>query len=119
MERWGERMSAKHALLGLLLDRPAYPYQLTSRMQRRLGPAWKVNSGQLYQTVKSLEKDGLIERVSSAGAQREDRHVFRITDAGVNHRRRRERAGALLRAGARAGAAVPAPAAAEDHLRRP
>ena len=35
-------MSSKHALLGLLLDRPAYPYQLADRMQQRLGPSWKV-----------------------------------------------------------------------------
>lgn len=76
-------MSAKHALLGLLLDQPAYPYQLTSRLQGRLGPAWEVNSGQLYQTVKGLEKDGLIERVPEDSGDQEERHVFRITDAGV------------------------------------
>jgi DNA-binding PadR family transcriptional regulator len=76
-------MSAKHALLGLLLDHSAYPYQLGDRLQQRLGPAWNVNSGQLYQTVKSLERDGLIERVQGAGTERDDRHVFDITDAGV------------------------------------
>lgn len=76
-------MSARHALLGLLLDRPAYPYQLATRLQGRLGPAWKVNSGQLYQTVKALERDGLIERVHGGPVERESRHVFQITDAGV------------------------------------
>jgi DNA-binding PadR family transcriptional regulator len=76
-------MSAKHALLGLLLERPAYPYQLANRLQERLGPAWNVNSGQLYQTIKSLEKDGLIERVRNASSEHEDRHVFSITDEGV------------------------------------
>jgi len=77
-------MSAKHALLGLLLDRSAYPYQLASRLQERLGPAWDVNSGQLYQTVKAMEKEGLIERVHDASAERDDRHVFSITEAGVS-----------------------------------
>lgn len=76
-------MSAKHALLGLLLDRPAYPYQLAGRMQQRLGPAWEVNSGQLYQTIKQLESDGLIKRVESASREHEDRHVYAITDDGV------------------------------------
>ncbi|MHB1538060.1 MAG: helix-turn-helix transcriptional regulator [Solirubrobacteraceae bacterium] len=76
-------MSARHALLGLLLDRPAYPYQLGARLHGRLGPAWQVNSGQLYQTVKSLEKDGLIERVPDSAGENAERHVFRITDAGV------------------------------------
>jgi DNA-binding PadR family transcriptional regulator len=77
-------MSARHALLGLLLDRPGYPYQLADRLQRRLGPAWEVNSGQLYQTVKSLEGDGLIERVRGGAGDREDRHVFAITEEGVS-----------------------------------
>ncbi len=76
-------MSAKHALLGLLLDSTGYPYQLADRLQRRLGPAWEVNSGQLYQTVKALERDGLIERVRSAAGDHEERHVFAITGAGV------------------------------------
>lgn len=77
-------MSAKHALLGLLLHRSAYPYELADRLQQRLGPAWDVNSGQLYQTVSRLEQDGLIERVDDAVAGREDRHVFAITGDGVD-----------------------------------
>jgi DNA-binding PadR family transcriptional regulator len=75
-------MSAKHALLGLLLDRSAYPYELADRLQGRLGPAWAINSGQLYQTIKKLEDDGLIERVESAGEPRDDRHVYAITESG-------------------------------------
>lgn len=76
-------MSAKHALLGLLLDGSAYPYQLADRLRRRLGPAWEVNSGQLYQTIKGLEQDGLIERVQNVSPSRDDRHVFEITEQGV------------------------------------
>lgn len=76
-------MSAKHALLGLLLDRPAYPYQLADQLQQRLGPAWKVNSGQLYQTIKSLEKDELIARVQDVSEDHQDRHVFEVTEEGV------------------------------------
>ncbi|MGH2912546.1 MAG: PadR family transcriptional regulator [Solirubrobacteraceae bacterium] len=76
-------MSAKHALLGLLLERPAYPYQLADRLAQRLGPAWKVNSGQLYQTVKALEKDKLIERIPDVSADQSDRHVFKVTAEGV------------------------------------
>jgi DNA-binding PadR family transcriptional regulator len=76
-------MSAKHALLGLLLDRSAYPYELADRLQGRLGPAWAINSGQVYQTIKRLEEEGLIERVDGAVERREDRHVFKITDDGT------------------------------------
>jgi DNA-binding PadR family transcriptional regulator len=76
-------MSAKHALLGLLLDRPAYPYQMADLMQQRLGPAWRVNSGSLYNTVKALESDGLIERVHRSPDGQDERHVFAITRRGV------------------------------------
>ena len=77
-------MSARHALLGLLRSRPAYPYELADRLQSRLGPAWAINSGQLYQTVRKLEADGLIERVDEAADTRDDRHVFAITEAGTD-----------------------------------
>ena len=76
-------MSARHALLGLLLNRSAYPYELADRLERSLGPAWAVNSGQLYQTIGRLERDGLIECVDPSARGREDRHVFTITRAGV------------------------------------
>jgi DNA-binding PadR family transcriptional regulator len=77
-------MSSKHALLGLLLDRPAYPYQLADRMQQRLGPSWKVaDYGTFYKAVKRLERDGLIERVNKDPAVQEDRHVFAITERGI------------------------------------
>jgi DNA-binding PadR family transcriptional regulator len=75
-------VSAKHALLGLLLDRPAYRYQLGDRLQERLGPAWKINSGQLYQTIERLEADGLIERIDSATDDQHERHVFAVTATG-------------------------------------
>jgi DNA-binding PadR family transcriptional regulator len=77
-------MSAKHALLGLLRERPAYPYQLANRLEQRLGPAWKVNSGQLYQTIKSLERDRLIERVRGGAGEHGDRHVFAVTEQGAD-----------------------------------
>jgi DNA-binding PadR family transcriptional regulator len=77
-------MSAKHALLGLLLHRSAYPYELADRLERALGPAWAVNSGQLYQTIGRLEQEGLIERVDAALGGRDDRHVFAITEDGVH-----------------------------------
>lgn len=76
-------MSAKHALLGLLLHKPAYRYQLGDRLQERLGPAWKINSGQLYQTIGRLEGDGLIERIDDASDDLGERHVFAITQAGA------------------------------------
>jgi DNA-binding PadR family transcriptional regulator len=77
-------VSAKHALLGLLLQGSAYPYQLADRLEARLGPAWLVDSGQLYKTIKQMESDGLIERiVDGAEGRGERRHVFAITERGA------------------------------------
>lgn len=76
-------MSARHALLGLLLDRPAYPYELANRLQERLGPAWRINSGQISQTIKAMEQEGLIEPVDGASADTRDRRrVVAITESG-------------------------------------
>lgn len=77
-------MSAKHALLGLLLDRPAYRYALGDRLRERLGPAWDINSGQLYQTVGRLERDGLVERMDDTEEGSGDRLRFAITSGGVD-----------------------------------
>jgi DNA-binding PadR family transcriptional regulator len=51
-------------------------------MQRRLGPAWHINSGQLYQDIEWLRSKGHIERVDN-GSSRDGRHVYAITDAGL------------------------------------
>ncbi len=76
-------MSARHALLGLLIHRPAYRYQLGERMEKRLGPAYDINSGQLYQTIKRLRLAGLIERIDGALEDEDERQVLAITASGV------------------------------------
>jgi DNA-binding PadR family transcriptional regulator len=78
-------MSARHALLGLLIDRPGYPYQLADRLHTHLGSGWKINSGQLSQTIDKLEDEHLVERVGETMGQvvRGRRHIYGITDAGI------------------------------------
>jgi DNA-binding PadR family transcriptional regulator len=76
-------MSATHAVLGLLLDKPAYQYELFNQLQHRLGPSWAVNTGQLSQITKRLAKEGLIEPVGGVAGAREDRQVFAITEDGI------------------------------------
>jgi PadR family transcriptional regulator AphA len=80
-------MSAKHIVLGLLADRPAYPYQLLDRLGERSGPDWRINSGQFYRTIKQLADEGLIERIdgsSPGGRDDDDRHIFAITNRGLD-----------------------------------
>jgi DNA-binding PadR family transcriptional regulator len=75
-------VSARYALLGLLVERPAYPYELADRLEKRLGPEWGINSGQVYQTIKNLEHAGLVEPVNGVDV-REDRGFRAITERGV------------------------------------
>jgi len=75
-------MSARHVVLGLLLQGPAYPYQLADRLQQRMGPAWRINSGYLSQTFKRIEREGLVEPVDSVAERRSNRHIVAITASG-------------------------------------
>jgi DNA-binding PadR family transcriptional regulator len=78
-------MSTKHALLGLLLEGPAYPYQLADRLKARLGPAWTVNSGQVYTAINNMEREELIELVRKTTESRDKRRrFFSITSSGTS-----------------------------------
>jgi DNA-binding PadR family transcriptional regulator len=74
-------MSVKHALLGLLSERPKYGHQLRQEFEEKTGDVWPLNVGQVYTTLQRLERDGLVEsdEADSEGPQKR----FRITDAGA------------------------------------
>lgn len=72
---------ARLAVLGLLLERSAYPYDVARRFEERVGSAWGIHRGQVYQAVYGLEREGLLERVEGSGTD-ERRTVFRATSAG-------------------------------------
>lgn len=63
-------MSTKHALLGLLIEGSSYPYQLADRLKERLGPAWELSSGQVYNTIRKMEEEELIEPVADGSGDR-------------------------------------------------
>jgi DNA-binding PadR family transcriptional regulator len=54
-------MSVRHALLALLSECPKYGLQLREEFEQRTGEIWPLNVGQVYSTLKRLERDGLIE----------------------------------------------------------
>ncbi|MGA9315712.1 MAG: PadR family transcriptional regulator [Solirubrobacteraceae bacterium] len=75
-------MSTKHALLGLLIEGSSYPYQLADRLKERLGPAWELSSGQVYNTIRKMEEEELIEPVADGSGDRKRRRLVSITDNG-------------------------------------
>ena len=71
-------MSVKYGLLALLAEEPTHGYQLKTSFERRTGGSWELNIGQVYTTLKRLERDGLVETAGTGN----DRNDYRITVAG-------------------------------------
>jgi DNA-binding PadR family transcriptional regulator len=55
-------MSVKHAVLGLLVQRRGYGYDLARRFDEQVGSGWQLNAGAIYTALDQLEKEGLIRR---------------------------------------------------------
>jgi len=56
-------MSVKYAVLGLLVQRKGYGYDLVQRFEEQVGPAWQLNAGAVYVALDKLEQDGLVRPV--------------------------------------------------------
>lgn len=77
-------MPVRHALLGLLHQRPRHGYDLREAYVALVGgPAvWDLKPAQVYTTLQRLERDGEIEPVETGRFGGPERTVFRVTDAG-------------------------------------
>lgn len=60
-------MSMKYAVLGLLVQRRGYGYDLVQRFEEQVGPAWQLNAGAIYVALDKLEQEGLVRPVTSEG----------------------------------------------------
>lgn len=71
-------------LLALLKDEPTHGYELKHRFDEALGKLWPLQQAQIYNNLRLLEKDGLIEldeRIEQANLP--DRKNYRVTTAGA------------------------------------
>lgn len=79
-------MSAKHAVLGLVIEQPSYGYQLAQRMQERCG-AWGWESTGVYSALDSLTRDGYVQSLREKGSgdtgRAAPRVIYQATPAGV------------------------------------
>jgi DNA-binding PadR family transcriptional regulator len=83
-------MSMKHAVLGLLVERRGYGYDLAQRLGERLGPAWQLNSSAVYGALDQLEAEHLVvgarteprPTADARSARRAGRVVYEPTEAG-------------------------------------
>lgn len=82
------RLSTKHVVLGLMIDRPSYGYLLQQQLGERLGFLGLADSA-VYKTIERLEADGWVEEVgvsalgSVARGARSRRVLYRATPQGV------------------------------------
>lgn len=85
--RRGASSPVTGALLGLLLERPGYGYELAQRLNERMGPAWKLTPSSIYPVLERLESEQLVRRtvkdLPSRQRQRE-RVMFHATDAATD-----------------------------------
>jgi hypothetical protein len=93
-------MSAKIAVLGLVIEEPGPAYRMTAKLRQRLASAEFVDSN-VYSALTRLEREGLVQAVgessersrSESGAPlrdigsgaRGDQREFEATPAGVRH----------------------------------
>jgi DNA-binding PadR family transcriptional regulator len=81
-------MSAKHAVLGLVIERPGYGYQLAQRLDERFGSSGFALSG-VYSALDQLSRDELVrssgEMAAVPGSRAAPRTVYEATEEGVEH----------------------------------
>ena len=70
------------AILGLLKQQPMHGYQLSRELGGSLGGFWRVSYGSLYPTLRRLEREGLVARVSDGTTGGRRKTVYGITEQG-------------------------------------
>ncbi len=80
-------MSAKHAVLGLVIDQPSYAYRIASGVRRQLRFADLADSYP-YWALEKLETEGLVRRVDESGNPLRNgipgrRAIYEATPLGV------------------------------------
>jgi DNA-binding PadR family transcriptional regulator len=76
-------MSIKHVLLALLNAEPTHGYELKRQFDETVGKLWSVQQAQIYNNLRLLEKDALIELEARIEQENlPDRKTYRLTAAG-------------------------------------
>jgi DNA-binding PadR family transcriptional regulator len=80
-------MSAKHVVLGLVIERPGYGYQLAQRLQERFGSSEFAPSG-VYSALDQLSREELVRAAGGAmgspcARRAAPRTIYEATDEGV------------------------------------
>jgi DNA-binding PadR family transcriptional regulator len=86
------KAGTKYAVLGLLLERPSYGYEVLVRFRRAFDAGqWAITPQGLYASLDRLERDGLIEPVDELDRdvrRRQPKTPYRVTPTGARELRR-------------------------------
>ncbi len=81
-------MSAKYAVLGLVIERPGYGYQLAQRLEERFGSSGFAPSG-VYSALDQLSRDEFVRSAGEMGAgpnrRAAPRMIYEATAEGIDH----------------------------------
>jgi DNA-binding PadR family transcriptional regulator len=76
------------ALLGLVIDRPSYAYELAQRFERTYQGALSLSSvSHVYVAVGALQERGMIEEIPGTRSGRQPKPHYRATTLGVEQYR--------------------------------
>jgi DNA-binding PadR family transcriptional regulator len=70
-------------ILAELVVRPNHGYELKRHVERIMGDAFIINANQLYPALRRFEEMGAVVRKVEHQQGRPDRHVYSITDGGL------------------------------------
>lgn len=76
-------MSMKFAVLGMLIERRGYGYDLANRLQGRLGPGFRAAFGAVYVSLDQLAKEQLVIEAKRVQVGRQVKVYYEATPAGV------------------------------------
>jgi DNA-binding PadR family transcriptional regulator len=76
-------MSMKYAVLGMLIERRGYGYDLANRLQRRLGPGFRAAFGAVYVGLDQLAKEQLVAEAKRVQVGRQVKVYYEVTPAGT------------------------------------
>lgn len=72
------------ALLGLVIERPSYGYELATRVERAYAGEVRLSStSYAYTALEALKDRGLVEEVAGTGSDRQPKPIYRATPMGV------------------------------------
>ena len=77
-------MSVRHAILGLLAQRPRHGYELRRGFEALAGgeQLWEVKPAQIYSTLARLAEGGLVQQESVEQDGGPEKHIYTLTPAG-------------------------------------